>query len=293
MAEEQKQSKCIGELFVELKGLPTLLKELDKISADFLLGKNAANQFVKLLTQPAKEANNAAVQFGKKSDIAGVSLQEYMKLHLYLKSHNLNDGLLNNFGSVSDMLTRVQTGVGTISGGFAYVMHQLGFSCKDYDGGVDSILQITKEDQNLINSQEAIVNSDADPEPLRMHLLTKLNTNIQTGVTSIINNSTTSNPYSPTVAQIFNNWFKNQFTFDKMQEQFKGRTAPLFSPVTQGLSTIPPNLYNSNTTIQVSNENHINVANPQDVGTAISSISRETLQNIEYIEFQSINRPGL
>lgn len=376
MAEEQKQGKGIGELFVEFgaKGLPTLLKGLNSVSASFLLGKNAANQFVQTLTQPAKEAGNAAVQIGKMSTALGISLQEYMKLHLYLKHHNLSDSLLNDLGSISDMLTKVQMGIGGISGEFAYAMHQLGLNWTDYDGSVDSILQLTKDVQKatdgmdaarkrvlmqqiglsnpewqyafergdfdlkeyknvsdeqvkaLIESQEAMSKLSGEMKQLQMHLVSKLTPGIVTisdflsdkagkaakgqydkpvakaakEITHTARASVLSGPVGSLAALgllgfgIYNT-IKNTTSATSNPKQGKptGGAAPILFPLTQGMVTLPPNLNTSNTTIQVSNENHINVANPQDIGTAISSINRETMRNIEYNEFQTANRPGL
>lgn len=376
MAEEQQQqSKGIGELFVEFgaKGLPTLLKGMNAVSASFLLGKNAANQFVQTLSKPVKEAGQAAVQFGKMSNALGISLQEYMKLHLYLKSHNLSDSLLNDLGSISNMLTEVQMGIGGLDAGFAYAMHTLGLSWTDYDGSVDSILQLTKDVQKategmdatrkrvlmqkiglgnpewqyafergdfnlsdyknisdeevneLIKSQEAIAKAAAEFEQFKMHLVSKLTPAVETianfvsdkagkaaqgnydkpvkdaAVKTITAGGSTAtrsilaNPIAiPLVvgAGLYGT-FKNLINQTKTQGHPTGGAAPIVPPSLQGTAHIPPNLNNSNTTIQVTNENHVSVATPQDVGPAISSISRDTMRNIEYSEFQTINRPGL
>lgn len=375
MADEQKQGKGIGELFVEFgaKGLPTLLKGLNSVSASFLLGKNAANQFVQTLTQPVKEAGQAAVQFGKMSNALGISLQEYMKLHLYLKSHNLSDSLLNDLASTSDMLTKVQMGIGGISGEFAYAMHQMGLNWTDYDGSVDSILQLTKdvqkategmdaarkrvlmqsvglsnpewqyafergdfnlsdyknisdeEVQALIKSQEAIAKAAAEFEQFKTHLVSKLTPAVETianfvsdkagkgaqgdydkpvaqavkiGTTTATNTLKNSNSiwHQPlnmgTLGiEIGKKYLLNQIKLQ--QGQPTGGAAPLVPPSLQGTAHIPPNLNTSNTTIQVTNENHISVATPQDVGVAISSINRDTMRDIEYSEYSTINRPGL
>lgn len=372
MAEEQQQSKGIGELFVEFgaKGLPTLLKGLNSVSASFLLGKNAANQFVQTLTKPVKEAGQAAVQFGKMSNALGISLQEYMRLHLYLKNHNLSDSLLNDLGSISNMLTEVQMGIGGISGEFAYAMHSLGLNWTDYDGSVDSILQLTKDVQkateemdatrkrvlmqkiglgnpewqyafergdfnlsdyknisdkevkDLIKSQEAMAKLDAEMEQLKMHLISKLTPAVETvadflsdkagkgaqgdydkpvaeavkstgTAASLVLKSTPVGMAGSSISQIYKGIkpiYSNSF---KNSGQPTGGAAPIVPPSMQGTAHIPPNLNNSTTTIQVTNENHISVANPQDVGAAISSINRDTMRNIEYSEFQTINRPGL
>lgn len=157
MAEQGAAQNKLGELFVELgsKGAPTLLKQLNSVSALFLLGKNAATQFVQTLSQPFKEAGKSAVEIGKMSTALGLTFQEYMRLHLYLKSHNLSDALISDMASVSDMLTKVSMGIGGISGEFAYAMHRMGLSWTDYDGSFKSIQQLTKDVQNATEGMDA------------------------------------------------------------------------------------------------------------------------------------------
>lgn len=158
MAEQPQggaQNK-LGELFVELgsKGAPTLLKQLNSVSASFLLGKNAANQFVQTLSQPFKEAGKGAVEIGKMSTALGLTFKEYMRLHLYLKSHNLSDSLISDMSSTADMLTKVSLGIGGVSGEFAYAMHRMGLSWTDYDGSFKSMIQLTKDVQKATEGMD-------------------------------------------------------------------------------------------------------------------------------------------
>lgn len=158
MAEPQggAQNK-LGELFVEFgaKGLPSLLKGLNSVSASFLLGKNAATQFIQTLSQPFKEVGKGAVEIGKMSSALGLTFQEYMRLHLYLKSHNLSDALISDMASVSDMLTKVSMGIGGVSGEFAYAMHRMGLNWNEYDGSFKSIQQLTKDVQKATEGMDA------------------------------------------------------------------------------------------------------------------------------------------
>lgn len=146
----------LGELFVELgsKGAPTLLKQLNGVAAGFLLGKNAANQFVQTLTKPVKEAAQGAVEIGKMSTALGLTFKEYMRLHLYLKSHNLSDSLISDMSSTADMLTKVRMGIGGISGEFAYAMHNMGLNWADYDGSFKSMIQLTKDVQKATEGMD-------------------------------------------------------------------------------------------------------------------------------------------
>ena len=97
MAEPLAKNQ-LGQLFIDFgtKGFPTLLKSLNTVSAQFLLGKNAANQFVQSLTKPFKEAGSSAVEIGKMSNALATSSIEYQKLSMYLKKYNLSESLLGD-----------------------------------------------------------------------------------------------------------------------------------------------------------------------------------------------------
>ena len=144
---DNKKSTGIGELFVEfgVKGFGTMLKSLNAVSASFLLVKNAGQQFAQMLTKPIKESGNAAVEIGKMSSALGITMKEAMKLQLYFKQHNLSEGLLGDLTSISDMLTKVQLGIGGISSEFAYAMHRMGLDWTKYDGSMESMIKLTND----------------------------------------------------------------------------------------------------------------------------------------------------
>lgn len=364
MAEEQKQSKGIGELFVEFgaKGLPSLIKGLNTVSASFLLTKNAAQQFTKPIINAGKEAANSAVGVAKLSSSLGTTLLETQKLQLYFQKHNLSESLLGDLGSTADMLTRVRMGIGGISGEFAYTMHRLGLSWTNYDGSIESIerlMQDVAERTQGMNPAERKVHlqnigwspemgyafdrglnlSDArtiSDEEVRKWvelsesanetrqavdqtikilgakfapIVTKVtnsiitradnfNNNEHPNIDKVIQNHTENKPKN--TRQMSEAWttpgyqqIKDLWNRQTIKGQPTGGAAPIVPPLLQGTAHIPPNLNNSTTTIQVTNENHISVTNPQDVGPAISSINRDTIRNIEYSEFQTINKPGI
>ena len=62
MVENSGAKNEMGKLFVDIGigGLGKALKSLNSVSASFLLGKNAAMQFAQTISQPFKEAGNAA-----------------------------------------------------------------------------------------------------------------------------------------------------------------------------------------------------------------------------------------
>ncbi|MDE5889244.1 MAG: hypothetical protein K2H20_04420 [Bacilli bacterium] len=153
MAEENKsQSKGIGELFVEFgtKGVPGLLKNLNSVSASFLLSKNAASQFVGMVSKPIKEAGKGATEIGKLAAAFGSTLEEAARLKQFFKNYNLSEGLIGDLVGISDMLTKVRLGIGGISSEFAYAMHRMGLNWQDYDGSIESMIQMRNDVENAI-----------------------------------------------------------------------------------------------------------------------------------------------
>lgn len=402
MAEEQ-QSKNIGELFVEFgaKGLPTLLKGLNGVSAQFLLTKNAAEKFTKPLINMSKEAGKGAVGIAQLSSSLGTTLLEAQKFQLYFQKHNLSEGLLGDLASTADMLTKVRMGIGGISGEFAYAMNRMGLSWTDYDGSIESIEQLVNDVQNAtknmdgmerrimlqglgwspewsyafdrgINLSDALALSDDDIKKLEemneslneaniaidklknttisksAPLLTQsanVVTDMVTGTASeeernnvkagaiiggtsgVIGGALMGGAQGAMTGGIIGSIFPGAGNvvggviggvggaitgaigggaagtaigagggalYAGNKRNTKGDATGFAVPLSmQNTAHIPPNLSNSNTQITITNENRVNVANPQDVGTAITSINNETLQNIEYNQYQISNRPGL
>lgn len=364
MAEEQKQSKGIGELFVEFgaKGLPSLIKGLNTVSASFLLTKNAAQQLLTPIINTGKQAANSAVGVAKLSSSLGTTLLETQKLQLYFQKHNLSESLLGDLATTADMLTKVQMGIGGISGEFAYAMHRMGLNWTDYDGSIESMEQLMKDvdnatknmssrerrimlqsigwnpemgyafdrglnlsDARAISDEEVrkwvelseaanetrqavdqtikILGAKAAPIVTKVtnSIITRadnFNNNEHPNIDKVIQNHIEDKPKN--TRQMSEAWttpgyqqIKELWNRQTNKGQPTGGAAPIVPPFMQGNTHVPSNLTNSNTTIQVTNENQINVANPQDVGPAISSINRDTMRNIEYSEFQTINKPGL
>lgn len=411
MADEPKQGKGICELFVDFgaKGLGTLIKGLKTISARFLRTKNAAEQFVKPIINTGKQASNSAVGIAKLSASLGTTLLEAQKFQLYFQKHNLSESLLGDLSSIGDMLTKVQMGIGGISAEFAYAMHNMGLNWEDYDGSLESILQLTKDVQKVTEGMdpakkrimlqsvglnpewsyaferginldealdEALATSDADIKKIQelseatnktRQAFDKLKNQVVAKVAPVITDAAneatlllSGNATDEDINRINDKISKlaeknpvltgltvgigtagivgvplavglgvlatNASSIAKMQRMEGGTTgkliplqfgaapvdfgtapwikdkgqptggaAPLPIPALDGTNpAIPPNISNSQSAnIYVTNENNISVANPQDVGSVVSSINQETLTNIEYSGFQINNRPGL
>lgn len=157
MPEENKnqggaQNK-LGELFVEFstKGLPSLLKNLNSVSASFLIGKNAATQFADTLTKPFKEAGNTAVGIGKMANALGATNREYQKLATYVKSKNVSEGILGDVERFNDIFTKLQTGQGGLPEGVVLEFANLGLSPEDYLGDYESTVKLLNDIRDRTN----------------------------------------------------------------------------------------------------------------------------------------------
>lgn len=388
MAEEPQQSKGIGELFVEFgaKGLPSLLKELNSVSASFLLTKNAAQQFLQPIINAGKQAANSAVGVAKLSSSLGTTYLEAQKLQKYFEKYNLSESLLGDLASTADMLTDVQMGIGGIDAKFAYAMHRMGLSWTDYDGSIESMERLmrdvdnatknwnpierkamlrymkwspemayafdrgvklsdalaTPDDaiNNLVNSKEAVNEAKQAVKKLTDTALGKVAPAVTTGA----NKLTEKVALGTTGDKVANAQLKalgagvaagvatgatagasvglaggpigvalgigggaslggitagiagigSILAGDKIKEKIDGKpTGFAVPPSMQGSSYMPSNLSNTNTTININNENRVTVTNPQDAGRAISSINQQTLTDIEYSQYQVSNRAGL
>lgn len=113
MAEEQQQSKGIGELFVEfgVKGLGSLLKGLNGVSAQFLLTKNAAQQAIKPIVDMSQKAAGTVVAWDKLSTVMGMSLQELQDIEIFSKLNNIEfSSYISQIQTVQQKLMDIRTG---------------------------------------------------------------------------------------------------------------------------------------------------------------------------------------
>lgn len=145
MAENQGGAQNrLGELFVEFgsKGLPGLLKGMNNISASFLLGKNAANQFMQTITAIPKEGAKSATEIGKMSSALATTSKDYQKLSMYLKTKNVSEGLLNEVANLEKIFYDFHTGMGAMPGEISTAFSKLGLNEGSYFGDFDSILNL-------------------------------------------------------------------------------------------------------------------------------------------------------
>lgn len=145
MADNKPQAKNeLGKLFVDIGigGLGKTLKGLNSVAATFLLGKNAATQFAKTLTEPFKQAGNTAVGIGKMSNALATSSIEYQKLAMYLKKYNLSEELLGDVNKLEQTFYDLSQGFTNLQGSLAIGLAQAGLNAKDYKGTFEDTMKL-------------------------------------------------------------------------------------------------------------------------------------------------------
>lgn len=144
MAEKPQAKNELGQLFVDIGigGLGKTLKGLNSVAATFLLGKNAATQFAKTMTEPFKQAGTAAVGIGKMSNALATSSIEFQKLSMYLKNFNLSDELLGDVSKLEQTFYDLSQGFSNLDGNLAVGLQQAGLSAKDYKGTFEDTIRL-------------------------------------------------------------------------------------------------------------------------------------------------------
>ena len=124
MAEEQKsaaQSK-LGELFVDIgsSGLGGLLKNLNSLSASFLLTKNAAQQFTKPIIDMSKNAGRGIVGLEKLNAITGMTIEQLQALKMWSAENSVDfDSYINQIANFQQNLLEIAMGKGGNIKGFS------------------------------------------------------------------------------------------------------------------------------------------------------------------------------
>ncbi len=145
MAENQggAQNK-LGQLYVEFgsTGLGKLVKGLSDISVGFSIAKHTAEAFTKPLINTAKQASDSAVNIGKMSKALGVSYKDFQKIQLYLKTKNVDEGLLNDIANLEKTFWDFHHMGKGMPAGMAAAFSILGLNYADYAGDFESILRL-------------------------------------------------------------------------------------------------------------------------------------------------------
>lgn len=94
----------LGELFVDFgtKGVGGLLKNLNTVSASFLLGKNAANQFAQTITHPIKQTGQYAMELRNLRNQMSLTNKEAQKIQNWARKFNYSESSV--FGDISKLL---------------------------------------------------------------------------------------------------------------------------------------------------------------------------------------------
>lgn len=142
----QAQSK-LGELFVDigLSGLGKTIQGLNAVSAGFLLTKNAAAEATKPLREFINGAKDTAVNTSKMTAMLGVTMQEYQKLAMYMKKHNLSEGLLDDMAQMMDRITEFHQRHIGFSQDFQIAANLLGIDFTKFTGDFESIISAFEE----------------------------------------------------------------------------------------------------------------------------------------------------
>lgn len=134
MAEENKsaaQSK-LGELFVDIgsSGLGGLLKNLNSLSASFLLTKNAAQQFTKPIINMSQTAAQGVVGLDKIRSITGLTVDELQRLQVWTKLNNISFGdFVGQIQKAQQKIMDVRTGMAEAPAGLS----KLGLTAFEFD----------------------------------------------------------------------------------------------------------------------------------------------------------------
>ena len=150
-----KATNQLGQLFVDIGvgGLGQTLKALNSVSATFLLTKNAATQAIKPFIDMGKEAANSAVGIGKMAAALGTTTLNAQKLQYYLKQYK-SEGLESDVASIQQLFTKMQAGLGGMSGQMATSWNMIGLkkNWTDYDGSFESTLQFIQDVKNALKT---------------------------------------------------------------------------------------------------------------------------------------------
>jgi hypothetical protein len=123
MPEENKnqggaQNK-LGELFVKFstKGLPSLLKNLNSVQANFLLSKKAAEEFIKPIVNMSQKATQGVTGLAKLNAVTGLTIKQLNELQIWSQLNNVSfDELIGNVKALQQNLLEISMGRGNIKG---------------------------------------------------------------------------------------------------------------------------------------------------------------------------------
>lgn len=144
----------LGELFVELgtKGSGNLLGTLNKVSAQFLLTKNAAEQFIKPIINTADKAGKSAIEIRKLSTVLGATDRQIQSMKFWLEKKGLSDAILGDFEKLSSVIYNFQRGLRTPD---MFPFQELGIQLGDYESNLKGVLKLTEDVRQTLAGRPA------------------------------------------------------------------------------------------------------------------------------------------
>lgn len=144
----------LGELFVELgtKGSGNLLGTLNKVSAQFLLTKNAAEQFIKPIINTADKAGKSAIEIRKLSTVLGATDRQIQSMKFWLEKKGLSDAILGDFEKLSSVIYNFQRGLRTPD---MFPFQELGIQLGDYESNLKGVLKLTEDIRQALAGRPA------------------------------------------------------------------------------------------------------------------------------------------
>lgn len=144
----------LGQLYVDLglNGLGGMLNGLNKVSAQFLLTKNAAQQFIRPIVSTIDSAGKSAIEFKKLSIALGTTEENIMSMHYWLKQHGMSDFILSDMEKITKSYAAFYQGIQNLPDTFVQGLQKIGLNALNYTDSFESMLQLIEDvRQNIQN----------------------------------------------------------------------------------------------------------------------------------------------
>lgn len=105
--------KSIRQLFVDptAKEIPSLLSELNSVSAAFLFTKNTAQQSIKPIVEISQKAASTVTSWNKLNSVMGMSIKELQDIEVFSKLNNVDfSSYIKQIQTVQQKLADIKTG---------------------------------------------------------------------------------------------------------------------------------------------------------------------------------------
>lgn len=147
-----------GQLYIDLgvKGLGSMLKGFNRLSAQFLLTKNAAQQFIKPIADVTKKSLATVTGWDKLNATMGLSLKQLQDINIFSKLNNVDfNQYIGQIKSAQQRLLDIQTGMSNDVQGFAL----LGLNPREFDA--NNPLELLDAIKNKVQQVDEVTASAA------------------------------------------------------------------------------------------------------------------------------------